>query len=126
MVARTASVVCTDDAGDITWEVTVAVDGPETDDGAEFEIRSDAVPNPVPYALSLIGRNGDVNVEFGATFVGNVTDPLETEVPFDCTAQDLESIFCVESREDDSRTCWACGDGTGTLPGQVQGWIDCS
>lgn len=124
--ARSASVACTDDAGSIAWDVSVVVDGPATDDGAELEIRTGDVPNPEPYPLALVGRNGDRSVEFGETFVGNTADPLEGEVPFGCDVQDLEAIFCVVSRQDDVRTCWACGDGTGTLPGQARGWIDCS
>jgi len=121
-----ASVVCTDDgAGTVTWEVDVRVDGPVTDDGAEFEIRSTSVPNPLPYGLALVGRNGDTNVEFAGTFPGDPASGLESDVPFDCTATDLEQILCVVNREDSGSVCWACGDGSGTLPGQARAWASC-
>lgn len=119
-----ASVTCVENEGAATWDVQLIVDGPATDDGAEFEIRTTDVPNPEPYDLALIGRNGDRNVEYGGTFAGDPMSTLETDVPFDCTVTDPEIILCVVNREDSASSCWACGDD-GTLPGQARGWISC-
>lgn len=120
-----ASVTCSDTAGPIAWRADLRVDGPATDDGAELEIRSATVPNPEPYDLALLGRNGDASVEYLGEFAGNTTDPGDSEVPFDCAAVDLEIILCVVNREDGADSCWACGDGSGTLPGRARAWTVC-